>query len=735
MQYNKRFWNPSVVFSILLYLCGFVLFWEWLRPLEFISDTGSITLFIVYAGFCFFLSTLKINWWISIPLKIIGMVFILDGLFIQETIGTRLWFDDFVQQVQYNVEMIWHRQWYQLTPFFRSLLFLILLWLMSYLLYYWFVIVKRVSLFIILTFIYLTVLDTFTVYQADASIVRTFIISMLALAISGFSNQMEKESVRPHYGKWFGSILIPILILIPIVTLLGYGAPKFDPKWPDPVPFLTSTAETAGFGDGGNNPLQKVGYGEDDSQLGGSFLQDDTPVFEATVERSHYFRIESKDRYTGKGWERSTELDYQTQPNGDIDLELFSDNVETQELSGSIQYTAAVNFSKVVYPYGIDNVSGPDQVSYLLDQETGTIEAEGPEQQELLAAFDIAYQYPSFSLNLLENAGDNDPNQITDLYLQLPSNLPSRVMDLAESITKDDATRYDKAKSVESYFSRNGFEYQTEDVAIPSREDDYVDQFLFDTQIGYCDNFSTSMVVLLRTLDIPTRWVKGFTGGQVVSDQMNNSNTLNTYEVTNGNAHSWVEVYFPDVGWVPFEPTIGFSNNVDFYQEANTNQDSEAETEDATTDDVEEEQVEEVEEEQEIADEETVSSSSSESNNWYYPVILTLFLIILASIAFLTRYRWLSMIYIRRYKIFSDQQSLDKAYHFLLRVLQHKGINKTKEQTLREYARVVDTYFETNQMSKLTNFYERTLYRNEANLSNNVEIQELWKNVLKRVWS
>ncbi|WP_112179817.1 MULTISPECIES: transglutaminase domain-containing protein [Paraliobacillus] len=735
MKYHKRFWNPSLVFSILLYLCGFILFWEWLRPLEFISDTGNITMFIVYAVFCFFLSTLKVKWWISSPLKIIGMLFIIDGLFLQQTIGTQQWFKDFVFQIQYNAEMIGDHQWYQLTPFFRSLLFLILLWLMSYLLYYWFVVVKRVSLFIILTFIYLTVLDTFTVYQADASIVRTFIISMFALAISGFSNQMEKESVRPHYGKWFGSILIPVLILLPLVTLLGYSAPKFDPKWPDPVPFLTSTAENAGFGEGGNSSLQKVGYGEDDSQLGGSFIQDDTLVFEARVERSHYWRIESKDRYTGKGWERSTDLDYQAQTNGNIDLALFSDEVETRELNGTIQYTDEVNFSKVVYPYGIEKVSGADQVSYLLDQQTGIIEAEGPEQQGVLATHDIVYQYPSFSLNLLENAGDNDPNHITDLYLQLPNELPNRVVDLAESITMDDETRYDKAKSVERYFSQNGFDYQTEDVAIPGRNDDYVDQFLFETQIGYCDNFSTSMVVLLRSLDIPTRWVKGFTGGQIANDQVITSNTENTYQVTNGNAHSWVEVYFPDVGWVPFEPTIGFSNTVDFYQETNTDQDNDTETEETATEDEEEEQVEE-EQAQEIDEkEETVGSSATQNDRWYFPVIVVIVLMILVSLAIFTRYRWLSFIYVRRYNTFKDQQSLDKAYHFLLRVLQHKGINKTKQQTLREYARDVDAYFETKQMSELTNFYERALYRNEQDLKNNVKMQELWENVLKRLWS
>src|SRR5699024_3309327 len=82
-----------------------------------------------------------------------------------------------------------------------------------------------------------------------------------------------------------------------------------------------------------------------------------------------------------------------------------------------------------------------------------------------------------------------------------------------------------------------------------------------------CDNYSTSMAVMLRTLDIPSRWVKGFTGGEKISTSTDSlDNSTNIYEITNANAHSWVEVYFPEVGWVPFEPTQGFNNLSEFEQ-------------------------------------------------------------------------------------------------------------------------------------------------------------------------
>lgn len=75
--------------------------------------------------------------------------------------------------------------------------------------------------------------------------------------------------------------------------------------------------------------------------------------------------------------------------------------------------------------------------------------------------------------------------------------------------------------------------------------------FLFDTKTGYCQHFAGAMAVLLRFNGIPTRVALGFTPGERTS--------TDTFAVSTKNAHAWVEVYFPEVGWVPFDPTPGRS--------------------------------------------------------------------------------------------------------------------------------------------------------------------------------
>jgi hypothetical protein len=77
---------------------------------------------------------------------------------------------------------------------------------------------------------------------------------------------------------------------------------------------------------------------------------------------------------------------------------------------------------------------------------------------------------------------------------------------------------------------------------------DIVDYFLFDAQEGYCDYFSSAMVVLSRAAGLPARLVVGYASGNFDSD-------LGVFEVIRADAHSWAEIYFPDIGWVEFEPT------------------------------------------------------------------------------------------------------------------------------------------------------------------------------------
>ena len=75
--------------------------------------------------------------------------------------------------------------------------------------------------------------------------------------------------------------------------------------------------------------------------------------------------------------------------------------------------------------------------------------------------------------------------------------------------------------------------------------------FLFSTKTGYCQHFAGAMAALLRFNGIPARLAVGFATGRKMAE--------NTYVVSRRDAHTWVEVYFPGFGWIPFDPTPGNS--------------------------------------------------------------------------------------------------------------------------------------------------------------------------------
>jgi transglutaminase-like putative cysteine protease len=154
---------------------------------------------------------------------------------------------------------------------------------------------------------------------------------------------------------------------------------------------------------------------------------------------------------------------------------------------------------------------------------------------------------PSYQPADLLMASSQLPAWVAERYLELPPEVPQRVLDLAANVTAAAPSGYEKALALESYL--RSFPY-TLDLPPPPADRDIADYFLFDLQQGYCDYYATSMVVMARAVGLPARLAVGFASG--VYDAANDR-----YIVRQNNAHSWVEIYFVGTGWVIFEPTAG----------------------------------------------------------------------------------------------------------------------------------------------------------------------------------
>ncbi len=133
-------------------------------------------------------------------------------------------------------------------------------------------------------------------------------------------------------------------------------------------------------------------------------------------------------------------------------------------------------------------------------------------------------------------------------YLALPPTLSTRFRALSNSITTPHGTAVDKAMAVESWIEQNK-RYRLDVPADPPGRDP-VDVFVFDRDEGFCEQIASTMALMLRASGVPTRLVTGFGQGT--------RNLFTGYwEVRNSDAHAWVEVYHPGVGWIGYDPTFG----------------------------------------------------------------------------------------------------------------------------------------------------------------------------------
>ena len=254
-----------------------------------------------------------------------------------------------------------------------------------------------------------------------------------------------------------------------------------------------------------------------------------------------YWATQTYDRYTGQGWmssaDQTTRLDSNDQRLVTTSVYKGRKDIEQRfkllvgRMSSVFAANAAVKLSLPVY---VDHFDTLEEMTAL----RSTIPMRQGQQYTVISSVSVA------SEEQLRQAGTDYP-EWTKRYLELPSPAPRRVVGMARRLARDASDPYDVALNIQQFL--RGFRYETK-ISTPPTDRDAVDWFLFTAKEGYCDYFASAMAVMARSVGIPSRVVAGY-----------NSGTLNEqtglYEVKQENAHSWPELFFPEYGWVRFEPT------------------------------------------------------------------------------------------------------------------------------------------------------------------------------------
>ncbi len=358
--------------------------------------------------------------------------------------------------------------------------------------------------------------------------------------------------------------------------------------------------------------LSLTGYSENNGELnnkGRSLIKDNNIALKisgASTSRPIYLIGSVSNIYTGSSWEKSTEQDLPVIEEYKLDFveltyalarqdkEIIENNQLIKRVGFKIRYNN-IKTKTFFYPLKTSNFLTLEDSKHLITKNSNIVfeKAKGRGTTYETSFYEMNLKGEAFTEMLREadkftydNATAVKPDSVeyinkkvliksnaihpenywdfyeilgerADLikknYTMLPDTLPDRVRELAKEITMGYDTKYDKLMAIEAYLRQ--YEYTLSPEKVPEGED-FIDYFLFESRKGYCTSYATAMAILGRCIGIPTRYMEGYLAKFIDRDKKG------MYSVKNSQAHAWAEAYIEGVGWIPFEATAPFYNEL-----------------------------------------------------------------------------------------------------------------------------------------------------------------------------
>ncbi|MDP5273027.1 transglutaminase-like domain-containing protein [Chengkuizengella axinellae] len=603
--------------------------------------------------------------------------------------------------------------------------FSVVIGLIYFILLSWVTSFKKIGILILLTIIVFCSVDSFTVHILWDQVAFIILSGLLLLIINHYHHFKAK-----HPKSWSEimdypeSFVTPIIVFVSVTITLGSMAPGFGPLLTDPYTAWKNAKEAAAMGQGeglliDENTTSTSGYSRNNEVLGFGFEFDYSSIMRVESPQRSYWRGETRSVYNGSGWELN---EYEAEMNSavfssenslSISSKFNTSKLTTKEVEQKISMINDENYPVL---FGAASIKSILTINEDIIENNAHAVSWDPNQQSLFwtsneypESYTIISEVPAIEPEKLREASTViGTEEVMNAYLQLPENVPERVKGLAAQITENETNDYDKVKQIETYLYET-YPYTNKPDLSKGKSLDFVDRFLFEIEEGYCDYYSTAMVVMTRSLGIPARWVKGYTSGEedfedeydsfIMEKLMQNDNFDDFalgYTVRNSNAHSWVEVYFDGYGWIPFEPTAGFYIPEVYLPNLSSSTDTNA---------------------FDLSDEENLASNEEQFNVGdlgFNTIVSILFLILLAFIIVIKF--GAIRVYLRRIVKITFRKTTNEKVVFefekFLKFANKKGYGKKEHETIRELISSWKStyYWMENDFDELIMIFERAKY-------------------------
>lgn len=257
---------------------------------------------------------------------------------------------------------------------------------------------------------------------------------------------------------------------------------------------------------------------------------------------SDFWRGQTFSRFDGRSWYVSEDVGTRSE-GPDHDIQRATGDVNTGQPGDFIQtFYAEVDLPNIVFA-----ANRPTRV--LLDAPLWQ-RPDGALRADVVlpagSAYTVVSQRSLATAEGLRAEGDLARIDSPPEYVEVPESATQRTIDLAESLSAGSASTYDTILAIQEWLEAN-VEYDL-DAPVPGQNDDAVDHFLFESQRGFCEQIATATAIMLRSLGVAARVATGYVPSS--RDEI-----AGVWISRASDAHAWVEVRFPNFGWVAFDPT------------------------------------------------------------------------------------------------------------------------------------------------------------------------------------
>lgn len=545
-----------------------------------------------------------------------------------------------------------------------------------------------------------------------------FILCILFLyVLNRYISNMKKwkeDNIKNYNTKklFIYSIIFSVLIVLLSLVIPKNNAPitwkwldnKVQREFPQLTNWRNTLKKSKIYGGDLKFDFTYTQFQNNEDKLGGNIKQEDILIMKVKTKRPLYLRGRVKNYYNGFFWKSTDDASYEQIKNTDIDIDKDIPKYG-ERISYTIQHinlTTSTLFNSYI-PYKVnynENYYSTDEYELYTNKIIMSSEK-----------YKVYSQIPYFNPQKIQE--DYNKYEMFKEYLQLPNTVSNKVRNLSYSLTKDEESDYEKMKVLQNYL-RNNYEY-TLSPGNNTYKKDFTDHFLFDVKKGYCTYFASSLAVMARSVDIPTRYVEGFLVSEKGKD--------NLYNVYSSNAHAWVEAYINGYGWMTFEATPIYETLN--YQQKNIETDKEDRNINLSNEINNNSELNRKKMERFFMDEDIeINSNIDLKNNDNISGFLIIGIIILILVfIFLVFKIILHIIYIKSLNKLNNKEKVIRYYNEIIELFKILGYTKKDSQTDLEFIHnLEDNMDKTSNLNEIVNIYLKAKYSNTKILKSEIEV-------------